>query len=512
MSLTEVLTFAVEKVAKLGMDALKQSANAEQDMMSLATFVGAQNAPSVYHQLQDANTPFSTRTLAGVDKSLMSGGVSSDQALNDTINLANAITAVGGNDKALSDIALNMQRIKIEGKASRDELLEFAKEGINIYQLLADATGKSIEKVKDLKVSYDLLSDAFSKAGQKGGIYDGALNNRSQSIGGKWSSIQELWEQAGQALVSSQEKNIKYLEDKAINAFQKLPDLIVSMQPYIDGLFSVIDQLIPDLENFGTAAWNVLEPFIQLISSQEMSDFRHELLEFSSDLLTLIKPAAKEVSEIFKILAAITGGVIGLFHKLMGDDVVLPVFDKFGNITNLDQINGNKEITPQLTQFPKFDLSFNNLRDTAYERRVNPIAYDSANNSYFDRYNRSIDGLIEEKQKHPNDKITMAPPFAREELIYSNLKSIRDFAKQTGRSSSKRDEVNYDRDNFSSRNSIHFDRVSSGGVRAVTINLGKFFDNFTINTQTINEGIDHLDNAVAESLLRVMNSAAKIRE
>jgi len=47
--------------------------------------------------------------------------------------------------------------------------------GVNIYQVLADATGKPIEKVKEMKVSYELLTDALAKAHEAGGIYEGGL-------------------------------------------------------------------------------------------------------------------------------------------------------------------------------------------------------------------------------------------------------------------------------------------------------------------------------------------------
>jgi len=483
MSLTEVLTFAVEKVAKLGMDALKQSANAEQEMMSLATFVGAQNAPSVYHQLQDANTPFSTKTLAGVDKSLMSGGVSSDQALNDTINLANAITAVGGNDKALSDIALNMQRIKIEGKASREELQEFAKEGINVYQLLADATGKPIEKIKDLKVNYELLSAAFSKAGQGGGMYEGAIQAQSQTIGGKWSMFMNYIQLGEQNLTLSQADNIKEFEDILIAGAKKIPEIVEEIGPFVTRLFGEVRDLMPYIHQVVSSAFNILKPIGEFITSKDIVDLSKSIFKVSSDLINSFKPTIEMSVEALKPLAHLLtrfGGVIDGLLNPKGATIAY-YNSQYGNVVGI----GKKSFSEKNKAFAEITAGktfkdYNEFKDyvvgTAMKNNLRQLP-----GAMFPGWNMTPSPYI-----HP---------------IAGN-KDISDFGNAP----------TYKPGAGSNAVADKADKISSGGVRAVTINLGKFFDNFTINTQTINEGIDHLDNAVAESLLRIMNSAAKARE
>lgn len=497
MSLTEVLTFAVEKVAKLGMDALKQSANAEQEMMSLATFVGAQNAPSIYHQLQDANTPFSTRTLAGVDKSLMSAGVSSDQALNDTINLANTITAVGGNDKTLSDIALNMQRIKMEGRASREELQEFAKEGINVYQLLADATGKPISKIGNMTVSYELLAKALDKAGQKGGMYYGAMQAQSQSISGKWSTFINYMQFGEQSLTLSQSNNIKAFEDILISAAKRIPEIVSSIAPYISKLIDGVKKVLPDLKKFSIAIINLVKPFFNLSLSDNMKQFRDSVIKLATDIARILTPAmeafATGLTKLMGVFSFIADKVEGVYNK-----VANYVQSKDDDITRRKYMSD-------------WGFNYNELTDGA-------MAY-IATSRHIPFHNRQeffewkVKQKTEQLQNEYGKLYGVLPGYLLPNIT-NNTPSpyVHPMAGVASEAANNPDAPAIGMGGGSDGASGKADKISSGGVRTVTINLGKFFDNFTINTQTINEGIDHLDNAVAESLLRVMNSAAKARE
>ncbi len=54
------------------------------------------------------------------------------------------------------------------------------------------------------------------------------------------------------------------------------------------------------------------------------------------------------------------------------------------------------------------------------------------------------------------------------------------------------------------------DRITGGGARNVTINLGKFFDNLHINTTTLKEGSNEVEAKLMDMLLRVLNSGGAI--
>ncbi|MBK6819841.1 MAG: hypothetical protein IPG85_09765 [Bacteroidetes bacterium] len=69
------------------------------------------------------------------------------------------------------------------------DIKQFGIAGINIYQMLAEVTGKNINQVKDMDVSYEVLSAALAKASSAGGMYAGALESQSKTMGGRWNTL-----------------------------------------------------------------------------------------------------------------------------------------------------------------------------------------------------------------------------------------------------------------------------------------------------------------------------------
>lgn len=144
----------------------------------------------VKNTMEDAvKTPFAFEGLLSANKALISAGISAEKARADVLNLANAIAATGGTDVELQRMVINMQQISNTGKATALDIKQFGYAGINIYKVLAEATGKSIAQVKDMEVSYDMLTMALDKAHKKGGIYFNGLENMAGNTSVKISNI-----------------------------------------------------------------------------------------------------------------------------------------------------------------------------------------------------------------------------------------------------------------------------------------------------------------------------------
>lgn len=132
----------------------------------------------IKNTMQDATqTPFAFEGLLSANKALISANVNAKEARGTVLDLANAIAATGGGDVELQRMVVNLQQIKNTGKATALDIKQFAYAGVNVYQLLADATGKPIEKIKDMEVSYNLLRFALKKAHDQGGLYANGLEN-----------------------------------------------------------------------------------------------------------------------------------------------------------------------------------------------------------------------------------------------------------------------------------------------------------------------------------------------
>jgi tape measure domain-containing protein len=172
----------------LGIQGIKSAAGAiidagttvENAQTGLTTLLkDAKGAKEVIaNTMEDAQkTPFAFEGLLAANKALISANVKAGEARNTVKDLGNAIAATGGGDVELQRMVVNLQQIRNTGKATALDIRQFAYAGINIYQLLADATGMPVEKTKDLTVSYDLLTFALKKAHAEGGLYANGLEN-----------------------------------------------------------------------------------------------------------------------------------------------------------------------------------------------------------------------------------------------------------------------------------------------------------------------------------------------
>ena len=138
-----------------------------------------------------ARTPFNVEALTQANQLLISAGENAGYSEKVILALGNAVNAAGGGNAELSRMAQNLQQIANVGKAASIDIKQFAYAGINIYQVLADYTGKSVQEVQNMTISYDLLSQALIAASEEGGRYYGAMETQSQTMNGRMSTLQD---------------------------------------------------------------------------------------------------------------------------------------------------------------------------------------------------------------------------------------------------------------------------------------------------------------------------------
>ena len=138
-----------------------------------------------------ARTPFDVASLTEANQLLISAGENAGYSRKVIMALGDAVSATGGGNAELSRMAANLQQIANVGKASAIDIKQFAYAGINIYQVLADYTGKSVQDVQSMTVSYDLLSEALIAASEEGGRYYNAMETQSQTMNGRVSTLKD---------------------------------------------------------------------------------------------------------------------------------------------------------------------------------------------------------------------------------------------------------------------------------------------------------------------------------
>jgi tape measure domain-containing protein len=153
----------------------------------------AQAAQEAMQAIQEdaARTPFDVASLTQANQLLISAGENAEYSRKVINALGDAVSATGGGNAELSRMAANLQQIANVGKASAIDIKQFAYAGINIYQILADYTGKSVQEVQNMTISYNLLSQALIAASEEGGRYYNAMDTQSQTMNGRISTLKD---------------------------------------------------------------------------------------------------------------------------------------------------------------------------------------------------------------------------------------------------------------------------------------------------------------------------------
>lgn len=153
----------------------------------------AQAAQEAMQAIQEdaARTPFDVASLTQANQLLISAGENAAYSRKVINALGDAVSATGGGNAELSRMAANLQQIANVGKAATIDIKQFAYAGINIYQILADYTGKSVQEVQEMTISYDLLSQALIAASEEGGRYYNAMDTQSQTMSGRISTLKD---------------------------------------------------------------------------------------------------------------------------------------------------------------------------------------------------------------------------------------------------------------------------------------------------------------------------------
>ena len=138
-----------------------------------------------------ARTPFDVASLTEANQLLISAGENAGYSRKVIMALGDAVSATGGGNAELSRMSANLQQIANVGEATAIDIKQFAYAGINIYQVLADYTGKSVQEVQNMTISYDLLSQALIAASEEGGRYYNAMDTQSQTMNGRVSTLKD---------------------------------------------------------------------------------------------------------------------------------------------------------------------------------------------------------------------------------------------------------------------------------------------------------------------------------
>lgn len=171
------------------------SAGLESTRLALNGLLGdSKRAGEVLAEVVDfaAKTPFEIPQLADTAKLLAGYGVSVDNIVPSLKTLGDAATGTG---TPLGQIARNFAQIQTQGKAGLIDLRQFAGAGIPIFGQLQKTLGKTKDEIEELAssggITSDIVTKAFKDMSAKGGVFFDAMNNGSNSVTGRLSTLSD---------------------------------------------------------------------------------------------------------------------------------------------------------------------------------------------------------------------------------------------------------------------------------------------------------------------------------
>ena len=196
--------FALLKLKEYGQYALQTSAAFEQLAISFRVMTGsAQTGQELTDAIikLGAETPMTAQQLSKAAQLLLSFGESAENIIPD-LQLLGDIT--GGEVNRFNMLALAFAQVGANGKLMGQDLLQMVNAGFNPLQIMSQTTGKSMgqlrKEMEDGRVTFQMVRQAMADAASEGGRYFGLMEQQSQSLNGRLSTLGDTWEQVAKSI------------------------------------------------------------------------------------------------------------------------------------------------------------------------------------------------------------------------------------------------------------------------------------------------------------------------
>lgn len=257
---TSIGSGILNTLKNVGTKAITGLFDKEKALAGLKTFVSDDIGKALYNNLSNssASNIFDDTSLINASKGLIGAGENAVKAQSDVLALANAVVGSGGGQAEFDRMASNMQQIKTLGVATAMDIKQFGIANMNVYKMLSDATGKSIAEVKEMNVSYELLSMAIQKSAENGGLYFGAIDNYLRTLPGMWDMTTKAISKAFTSIGEMVKPAIGAVMGEISKLTRNIPALLQQAKPIFDFINNSIIGTIQGINAIveGTSEWN----------------------------------------------------------------------------------------------------------------------------------------------------------------------------------------------------------------------------------------------------------------
>lgn len=361
---------AIKSVLSTGIEYNKQL---ESYTASFTAMTGsAEEATNVLNRLKTitSSSTFGLDSLAQATQSLISTGIAGEDATKTIEALASAIAYTGGGNDELTRMASNLQQVKNVGKATATDIKQFAMAGIDVYGILSDYTGKSVEEIQNLDISYEMLASALEQASSEGGKYFGALETQMGTLNGQTTKLTNNFKEFAGVLSSDVSSALSQTFLPIIN--DTLSAMTSGMEE--NGVQGMVDALVGGVQDMASAISKELPTMIQaggqivlgLLKGivQALPTIAPVAFDVIFELVNQILLMLPEIIECaLEIIIALANGIAEALPELIPtiieviNTIVMTLLEHIDEIINcainliIALINGLMEALPQLVSY-----------------------------------------------------------------------------------------------------------------------------------------------------------------
>lgn len=322
---------------------ISYNAQMEQYTTSFTTMLGEQaRAQQVVNNLREfaAKTPFGLSDIAKNTQTLLSFGISADEAL---VRIRQIGDVSQGNAERMGALTLAFAQVSSAGKLSGQDLLQMINAGFNPLEEISRKTGKSMAELKTEMakgaISAEMVADAFASATSEGGRFYGSLEAQSKTFTGQMSTLKDGAEELRGLLVGAFTAALAGSVLPMVNGW--ISAFTAAFQTEgVAGVISVLGQIVPQMlqfllsqlpqlvqgvgvfvSSFSTAFATMLPQVVPLFSSvisSMVSGVSSVLPQFVQVLSQMVTGLTASVGQALpQIIPAIVSAVTGMVQALV---------------------------------------------------------------------------------------------------------------------------------------------------------------------------------------------------
>lgn len=296
-------------------------AEAEKTSVAFRVLVGDETkAAGLLSDINDfaAATPFSKLNLESAAQTMLNFGVASTDVMTRLQQLGDISM---GDAQKLNSLSLVFGQVSAAGKMSGQDLLQFINAGFNPLKELQAMTGKSYQELQDMmskgQIGTEAVAAAMRHATEEGGQFHGMMQQQSQTVAGKWSTL------------------VGVIQQKAVEIFDKIQPMILKLIDVFQNVITFISEFadvfpyLASVVGIATVAFNAHAIAIGVVNGAVKA------WTIAQTLLNAVL-TANPIGFVITLVAGLVAAVVYCWQKFAGFRAfILTMWDTmkgFGNI------------------------------------------------------------------------------------------------------------------------------------------------------------------------------------